>query len=418
MVMGGALLCKMVAGLIAVKLCAEYVGIENFGLTGQISSMLAIVTLLSSGGVAVGLAKVYSEQAGDRKEVDQWIDAAKLLCVAAGGGLVLVFLGARSYIEDVVLGNSSYSTAIFVAVVAAIVPIGISGISQGILNGNQRSGVYSTALVIGSVVGIAGFLLVSHLFGASGAMIGIIWMPVAQSLSFLFLAQRLQPISGIPSISPVNIDRARFLGKFGLLSIAAGSTMPLAYIYVRLIVQANVGTEGLSLWQATVRLSEAYTQLPMLMLSVIFFAKFASKSGHKIDWLEVRKTYLFITALMIVIGLSVYALRNYLVEILFTAEFSQVAELLVWQLTGDLLRMMSYVGTTILAARGFLKTGISAEFLQGGLFILVSGVLIPKFGQLGPFVAYIVTYGSYLLFTIMALLYLHARSKNHATINC
>lgn len=235
---------------------------------------------------------------------------------------------------------------------------------------------------------------------------------------FLFLAQRLQPISGIPSISPVNIDRARFLGKFGLLSIAAGSTMPLAYIYVRLIVQANVGTEGLSLWQATVRLSEAYTQLPMLMLSVIFFAKFASKSGHKIDWLEVRKTYLFITALMIVIGLSVYALRNYLVEILFTAEFSQVAELLVWQLTGDLLRMMSYVGTTILAARGFLKTGISAEFLQGGLFILVSGVLIPKFGQLGPFVAYIVTYGSYLLFTIMALLYLHARSKNHATINC
>jgi len=417
--MGIALLCKMLVGLIAVKLCAKYVGIENFGLTGQISSLIAIVTLLASGGVAVGLAKVCSENDGDRTTIAEWVGAGSMLCVIASTLLILVFFAGRTYIEDVVLGKSIYAKAVFFVVVLSVIPIGLSGISQGVINGSQKSGTYARSLVMGSIAGLGGFLLFSYLFGAKGAMLGIIWLPVAQSLAFMISGRGLLPLTGKFAPASVTLEKTRYLGKFGLLSIAAGATIPIAYIFVRLVVQANAGAENLSLWQATVRLSEAYTQLPMLMLSVVFFVRFSSQSKKNIDWNEVRKTYLFIAALMVAIGIVVYIFREFLVKILFTPEFSKVSDLFLWQVAGDLLRMLSYVGTTILAARGFVKLGILAEVVQGTLFTLSSVVIVPMFGILGPFIAYITTYGIYFIFTISALIYLQAKTKKmYALINC
>jgi polysaccharide transporter, PST family len=414
-VMATALLCKMVTGLIAVKLCAKYVGIENFGLTGQISSLIAIVTLLASGGVAVGLAKVRSDVGIAAAVVAQWISAGRILCVTASALLSVLFLLCHDYIEVVVLGNSIHGVAILGTVLIAIFPIGMSGISQGLINGSQNSGLYARSLMLGSIIGISGFLLLSESWHAKGALLGIIWLPLAQSLAVIFIARRLRPAPSTKSTASnlfLRVDRADviYLGKFGLLSITAGSTIPLAYIFVRLLVATHVGAENLGLWQATVRLSEAYTQLPMVMLSVIFFGKFASHSKNELNWRDVINAYSFIFALMTIIALFVYCARHYLIQLLFTKEFLGVEKLVSWQLIGDLLRMLSYVGTTILAARGFVKICIFAEILQGALFAISSTLIVPIFGALGPFIAYITTYGIYFVFSFLILIYLQSGS--------
>jgi PST family polysaccharide transporter len=156
----------------------------------------------------------------------------------------------------------------------------------------------------------------------------------------------------------------------------------------------------------------------MVMLSVILFGKFASKSRNELDWKDVHKAYGYILALVLAIGLFVYGARHYLVELLFTKDFLGVADLVPWQLTGDLLRMLSYVGTTVLAARGFVKTCILAEMVQGALFCLSSILIVPKAGVLGPFIAYMTTYAIYLMFSVFVLIYLqNGNKKKYATVN-
>ena len=80
-----------------------------------------------------------------------------------------------------------------------------------------------------------------------------------------------------------------------------------------------------------------------------------------------------------------------------------------WQLAGDCLRMLSYVGTTILAARGAIRLCLFGEVLQGVLLSVCSLFFVPKFGTYGPFYSYA---SAYLIYCVVTLLVLFASCRN------
>ncbi len=147
-------------------------------------------------------------------------------------------------------------------------------------------------------------------------------------------------------------SKARFLLGYGMLSIAAGAIIPIVYIFIRLLVQEHNGDRIFGLWQASLRISEAYNQLPLMLLSVVLFARFASSAAEPLNLEQVRE------------NLSVHRghdgrhrrlrhlTRPYWIELVFTSDFAPMEAFVPWQLAGDSLKILSYVGTTILAARG------------------------------------------------------------------
>lgn len=404
--MGVALICKMAAGLVAVKITAHYLGVANFGLTGQISSLIAIVTLLSSGGVSVGLTKIFADTRFDPDSEKGWLRAAWLLAGLFALMLFIGFLIFRSTIEKNVLGDSGYAGVIFVALCLTIIPISSSGISQGIINGSHRDRTYSRSLVLGSALGLFGFLVLSWWFSAIGALLGMIWIAVAQALAFIWSARGLRDKCPQRNIAAVELKtKMRFLFNFGMLSITAGVTIPLVYMAVRVLIESHHGAAALGIWQATVRLSEAYTQLPIVMLSVVFFSRFASAAGKPLILKSVFETYAFVAGLMLIISVFVFFARHLLVRILFTDQFSSVSDYVGWQLLGDSFRMLAYTGTIILGARGKIRWGIAGEFAQAILFIGLSVILIPMYETVAPFLAYTLAYFIYFILTLLALRY-------------
>lgn len=408
--MGAAILCKLLAGLVAVKLSAHYLGVENFGLSGQISSLVAIVTLLAGGGVATGLTKTYADPSSNNESRYYWGKAGQVLAGGAALLLVVIFVVLHKEIAYRVLDASEHANLIVLSVIVSIVPISLSAVAQGVINGNQQSGRYSKALLGGSILGIGGFLLLSTSFGARGALCGLVWMQIAQAVSFIWMARRLRPEgNGGYRQVPALPEKIRFLFKFGLLSISAGTTIPLVYMLVRSLVIAHQGAYDLGIWQATVRLSEAYTQLPMLMLSVVFFPRFSSQPDEPLNWTRALHTYGFVLLIMVGIGTFVAVTRKPLVHLLFTPEFHAVSDFVFWQIAGDTFRMLAYVGTTILAARGFVKLCMFAEFLQATLFGGISAVFVSNDVYAAPFASYLLTYLIYFLMTFSALVYFSRR---------
>jgi PST family polysaccharide transporter len=411
--MGGAVLFKLLTGLIVVKLCATFVGVENYGITGQISSLVAIVTLLASGGVSTGLTKIFADNQYPAESHSQWWGTARNISLVASCSLIVIFFLARAEIENRVLTRSTYSTVIFIALVISILPIGLSGGYLGVLNGRQRNGLYASGMIIGSILGLGGFFVLSSSFKTPGALIGIVWIPVAQALAQIFVGFSLTP----PVVKPANIDvahrrtRIAFLSKFGLLSLSAGVTIPVVYIAVRLLVLKFNSSENLGIWQANVRLSEAYTQLPMLMLTVFYFPRFAKQSTRGINWNDAGRAYFFVAALMLSIAGFVYCARHQIVAVLFTSQFRSVSDFIALQLVGDFFRILAYVGTTILAARGRVKLCIFGELAQGALFAISSAVIIPAYGSAGPFLSYVLAYFLYFILTTGTLILLETRKN-------
>jgi antigen flippase len=406
--LGLSLAIKLIAGLVTVKLAAQALGPSEFGLAGQVSSLVAIVTLLAGGGISAGMTKVYADESFENHTKSSWLAAAKWIALTVSLILGVVFLCLSSWIEKFVLQGASASAAVQVALLLAILPIAFSGIGQGRINGRRRNDVYAVSMVVGSIVGLGGFFMLSHFYGGTGAMVGLIWVQAAQAFSFILfsgLVDRQQEKTS----APLEIQKKiRFFMGYGMTSMAAGIIIPVVYLVLRPVVEQFNSAEALGLWQASLRISEAYTQLPMLMLSVVFFARFATSAGTRLSVPEVAKVYLFITGLMLAISAFVYATRHYWIELVFTSKFIGMEPFVGWQLAGDCLRMLSYVGTTILAARGAIRLCLAGEVMQGILLALCSYFFVPRFGIYGPFYSYL---GVYLVYFLLTLLALYASSR-------
>lgn len=397
---------KLLAGLYAVKLCAQYLGPESFGITGQLSSLLSVISLLAGAGVSVGITKVYAGSEFPLEQRPYWLKAARKMVFTSAALLALLLVLFSGWITERLFNASEQARWLLAGLLLSILPIGYASIGQGKINGKHRDDLYALSLVGGSALGLLGLWGLGSHWGGTGALLGMVWLLVAQALVMSFMGYRLgigelkQSVSSEPS-NPA--DKIRFLLGYGALSIAAGAIIPLVYIVIRLLVQQHEGDRVFGLWQATLRISEAYSQLPLMLLSVVFFARFASTAGAPLDKRQVQKTYLFMAALMVCIAALVYLTRAYWIPIVFTENFAEMEAFVPWQLAGDALRVISYIGSTILAARGAVRLCIAGEFIQGAMLTLTSVLLVPRFPMLGVYYAYLLSYGTYFLLTTVAL---------------
>lgn len=396
---------KLLAGLFAVKLCAQLLGPEAFGVTGQLSSLLSVVSLLAGAGVSVGMTKLYAGAEFPPESRPEWIKAARWIALSSAGLLSALFLIFSGWVVGHLFNGSEQAYWLLGGLVVSTLPIAFAGIGQGKINGSHRDDLYALSIVSGSALGLLGLCGLGHYLGPTGALLGMIWLVVAQALVMNLFGRFIDRNSVSNAAEAVQDfkSKARFLLSYGMLSIAAGATIPIVYIFIRLLIQEHNGNQVFGLWQATLRISEAYNQLPLMLLSVVLFARFASSAAEPLNLAQVRKTYLFIAAMMTGIAGFVYLTRSYWIELVFTADFAPMEAFVPWQVAGDALRVLSYVGTTILAARGAVKLCIVGEFVQGGLMLVTSLLLVPNFPVYGAFYAYILTYGLYLLMTSVAL---------------
>jgi len=404
--LGLGLAVKLLAGLFAVKLCAQLLGPEAFGVTGQLSSLLSVVSLLAGAGVSVGVTKVYAGAEFPPESRPGWIKAACWIALGSAGLLSALFLIFSGWVVEHLFNGSEQAYWLLGGLIVGTLPIAFAGIGQGKINGSHRDDLYALSIVSGSVLGIAGLWALGRYLGQTGALLGMIWLIVAQALMMnLFGRSIIKQKHSHTEIRVIDLKyKARFLLSYGALSIAAGSIIPVVYIAIRLMIQQHEGEKIFGLWQATLRISEAYSQLPLMLLSVVLFARFAGSATSPLDKAQVCKTYLFMAGLMAGISAFVYLTRTYWIPVVFTTEFAAMEAFVPWQLTGDALRVLSYVGTTILAARGAVKLCIAGELAQGVLLLATSLLLVPRFPVYGALYAYILTYGLYFLMTYSTLL--------------
>ncbi len=398
--LGIGLGAKLLAGLGAVKLCAEYLGAQGFGMTGQLSSLLSIVTLLAGAGTSVGVTKIYASNELTPHSKVVWVNTARVIALLSAVVLLISIVGASGLIVDHLLLDLPGAWWLVGALAIGVFPIANSGVAQGIINGMHRNGLYAISLTLGALLGFAGVWIGARYFGAIGALIGVIWLPVAQSLMISIIGRQISEGNETAVMPEASLRKqVKFFLGYGLLYIAPGIIMPVAYILIRLLIQENNGFEVLSFWQAALRMSDAYCQLPMLVLSVVLFPKIASLDSGPLPREFLKKIYLYVTVLTGTITFIVFLTYDIWLNIIFTTAFKSMREYMPFQMLGDVLRITSYVGTTILAAQGRIKLCLLSEMLQATLLLVFSALLISSSNPFGMCYAYIITYCSYLLFT-------------------
>jgi O-antigen/teichoic acid export membrane protein len=119
------------------------------------------------------------------------------------------------------------------------------------------------------------------------------------------------------------------------------------------------------------------------------------------DLKELRKEiflgYSMLLPLMIIIGLTIFLLRDFIIQVLYAPSFSPMRELFPFQILGDFFKLASWLLAFLMLAKAKGKMYIITEVLFSFTYLAFSFTFITHFGVVGITYAYCLNYFIYLI---------------------
>ena len=193
------------------------------------------------------------------------------------------------------------------------------------------------------------------------------------------------------------------IGKMVLLASVVAVFGRLVDFFVREYAIEHFNLYQTGLWQAVVKMSDAYITPVTAVIGVAFFPVISALSGKPKE----LRAFVLETARTVVPAaagglLLVYLLREPLLVLLNDARFAPAAALTPLQLCGDFLKILSYFLAGLMLRRVSLKRTVLLEGLSAFTYISAVSFFLPRMG-IGAFpAAHLVRYIIYGLSLLVA----------------
>lgn len=398
--------------LVLNKIFAVIVGPSGYAAIGQFQNAVSVAVSVSTAGISAGVTKETASNSGNA-EVQHavWRTAFRIMLITSGIGGVAIC--AFSSPLSFWLLNSGEYNYVFVFLGACLPAIIANNLLLALVNGKKDIPLYVKANILGSfiVLVLAGALTVK--FGLTGGLIAFAISPAFGLVATIFFLRKREWFRFRALLGRTDRHSRNRLFRFGLMGVVGAIAMPLAYIAIRQRIAAELGIEAAGYWQAVWRISEVYLMLITTTLSVYFLPRIGEILFAKELKCEVVRIYKFVVPVVIASALSIYFLREFIIQSLFTADFGPMRELFFWQLVGDGLKIGSWVFGYILLGRAMVKSYVAAEIACSALFFALVTWLIPPLGLQGVPVAYAVTYLLYWIYVCLAVVGELRRMPSH-----
>lgn len=393
-------LLRMAAGFLVAKVVAVYAGPTGMAMLGQIQNVVSALNgiVTAPAGNAVVRFTAQHHQQGFEACAPWWRASFKWV-----GGLLLVVMPAAilssSWLAQQLFDNAAYGWLI--VIISLMLPFSALGsLINSVINGQQ---LYRRYVALGFVS-----VLVS-----SSVMIGLI---ITQQLQGALIAASLQTglIGLIMLLSSLRqpwfklkywwgetgIEQKRAIGGYMAMALTSAICVPLSLMCVRNILVTNVGWEQAGHWQAVWKISEVYLSVVTMALGTYYLPKLASLQIAAEIKSEVLNTIKVILPLLMVASGSIYLLRDVLINLLFTADFYQARDLFALQLSGDVIKIASWLYAYPMLSKGLVGYFMFTEIFFSALLVVAAFFLVPVFGVKGACLAYFFNYFACFLYII------------------
>jgi len=386
-----AVLAKLGTTLVLNKVLAVHVGPVGYAVIGQFQSLIAMVSTFASGGVSTGVTKYTAEFQGDRARQEAVWRTAAMLGLGGSGLVALLLVLLREPLARWALGDASLAS-VMVWLAGSLVLLVFNGLMLAILNGQKAVRAYVIANIAGSLctAAIATALVLVH--GLYGALVALAISQAAACVVTAWLCQRACQLRWRSLFGRPDGPMTRALSGFALMGATSALVMPMAMMVIRDGLADRLGWQGAGHWQALWKISETHLMLLTTTLSLYFLPRFSEIRQSDELRREVVKGYGFVLPLVLVTAALIYLLREPLVRTLLTAEFLPLADVLGWQLTGDVLKISSWVVGFTLVSHARTQAFVITEVIFAGALAGLTLLGATLDGLRGTAIAYALTY--------------------------
>ena len=382
---------KMVAGLVINKAVAVYIGPAGLALVGQFQNFSQLVMTAAQGAINSGVTKYAAEYGKDNERIPILFSTASKISLAAsvivGAGIVLF----SNYASLHFLKSEDYSY-VFVIFGFTIVLFVVNNLLLSILNGLKEIKTWVMINIIQSIYSLIFTTLLIVFLGLDGALIALVTNQSVVFLIVLWMLRKHQVIKLSNFKGAFNKPEAKKLGGFALMAITSAATVPVSHLIVRNYIGENLSWDDAGYWQAIWYISTMYLMVVTTTLSIYYLPKLSEMT----DKAELRKEllhgYKIIMPIVIVMSITIFLLKDFIIWLLFTEDFAPMRELFLWQLVGDVVKIASFLFGYLVVAKAMTKTYISTEIAFSLSFVILSIWFVEQYGLVGMSYSFAVNY--------------------------
>ena len=396
----GLVLVRMLFSLITQKVLAVYIGAEGISLVGNLKNVVAFFEQFSILGTSNGLVKYIAEHKDDKRQLSNLFSTVFVLsafsCIIS---FVILFFFSNT-LSSVILGNASEFGFVF-KIMAFIIPfMSINAILYALLNGLSAYKLFSK---IGLVVVATSTLLIVLLtinFGVIGSLIAFSIIPFLQFLIYVIFGSNTYSAYIILKRVSFNLSFKKHLLSYSLMTLVVVFLINITDVAIRHLIETKISMAEAGYWTAMNSVSKVYMQFTAAIFPLYILPVYA-KLSTTIDFKrEVVKIYKMLLPLLLTGMAVIFIFRDFIIKILYTNEFLEMAPLFKWQLLGDLMKFIAIVLSYQFIAKKQIGYFIFTEVLSVIMFYGFSVYFIDIYGTEGVVMAHFVRY---ILFFIVVL---------------
>ncbi|ENV5979047.1 TPA: O-antigen translocase [Vibrio parahaemolyticus] len=394
-------LLKMAMGFVIAKVVAIYTGPTGMAMLGQVQSMVGSLNGIINAPAGSGIVRFTAEHKdnGFSACTPWWRASLEWIIIISAVAIPLGLLLA----DDVAIWLfQDQRLAWVVMITVCVLPVSAIGtLCNSVINGQQ---LYRRYVCLGMLsVLLSGCVMVAMIamYGIEGALLAAVLQSALIGLVML-IANLRQPWLRISYWWGKTDKKARkAIGGYMLMAITSALTMPVSLILIRSILIDQVGWDATGQWQAVWKISEVYLGVITMALGTYYLPRLSSLKSLDSIVSEINKTTQIVIPIVVLMALGVFLLRDVAISLLFTEAFRSARELFALQLTGDVVKIASWLYAYPMLSRGATKWYVTTEILFALLFIACSYLFVIQMGLKGAQVAYLVSYSIYFIFIFL-----------------
>ncbi|NNN45445.1 MULTISPECIES: O-antigen translocase [unclassified Vibrio] len=391
---GISTLIRIISGVIITKVVATFTGPAGLAVIGQLQNIISLAMLLTGDFLKTATTKYtaeYKEQEQNKYKI--WSSALKII-IFLNVVVFFVFYFFSDEISTYFLKSTEFSY-VFKVFSISLPFFVLNSFLLAIINGQKDIKRYIFLNITLSIVSLLLVCLLSYFYGITGSLIAY---ATNQSIVFfitIFVVKNQPWFKVKYFFYKTELSQYKKLFGFALITFTSIIASNGSVFYIRSYLIENLSPALAGNWQAMWSLSQISLSLITMSLATYLLPTLSHLKSKVLINKELQAAIKIIMPITLIISSVIYVLRDVIIMILYTTEFTAMRDLFFWQMIGNSIKVCGWLYGYVLVAKGMVKYTVSTEIIFALIWCFLSSYLIDIYGLIGAIYA----------FTINALLH-------------